>query len=194
VWEAAQIEENKGMGTTAVAIAQDGNRLVVGNVGDSRAYLLKAGRCTQITVDHSYVNELIRNGTLTVESARTADLRGMESVICRAVGVAAAVDPDFFSVELEHGVAVLVASDGLTRYLLQDEIVSVTAASSFDTVCANLIGIAKERGGVDNITCLLLLAVSEGPLDRTSAAPQPGESGARVVLLFFLPKLSCIAH
>jgi PPM family protein phosphatase len=130
-------------------------------VGDSRAYLLKDNRCTQITVDHSYVNELIRNGTLTVESARTADLRGMESVICRAVGVAPEVSPDFFSVELEHGIAILVASDGLTRYLLQDEIVSVIAASSFDTVCANLIGIAKQRGGVDNITCMLLLAVAE---------------------------------
>ena len=106
------------MGTTAVVAARDGNNLIIGNVGDSRAYIIQDGQCIQLTVDHSYVNELIRNGTLTIEDAQNADLQGMESIITRAVGVAAEVQPDFFSVDLKPGTAVLLATDGLTRYFL----------------------------------------------------------------------------
>lgn len=160
VWENAQIPENKGMGTTAVAAALDGNKLILANVGDSRAYIVQDGRCVQLTVDHSYLNELIRNGVLTIENAHTADLQGMESVITRAVGAAAEVQPDFFSVDLKPGTAVLLATDGLTRYLLPEEIAAILAASPFESVCANLIGLAKQRGGQDNITCILLLALS----------------------------------
>ena len=167
VWQTAQTPGNKGMGTTAVAAAVGDGRFIVGNVGDSRAYLLKRGRCTQLTVDHSYVNELIRSGALAAENAHTAELKGMESVICRAVGVAPTVEPDFFSVEMEHGTAILLVTDGLTRYLLQDEIASVIAASSFDTACANLIAVAKQRGGIVNITCMLLLAVAPDASSRS---------------------------
>ena len=158
VWENGQNPAYKGMGTTAVAAALDGDKLVVGNVGDSRAYILEDGQCVQLTVDHSYINELIRNGTLTIEGARAADLRGMESVITRAVGVAVGVQPDFFSVDLKPGSGVLLATDGLTRYLSADEIGSRIAASAFDAACANLIDVAKQRGGQDNITCVLLMA------------------------------------
>lgn len=161
VWDGAQAPEHKGMGTTLVAAAVDGQRLIVANVGDSRAYVLRGGHCIQLTVDHSYINELIRNGTLTVENARNADLQGMESVICRAIGAAADVEPDFFSVDLEAGTKILLATDGLTRYLLQDEIAAVVDASPLESACANLIDLAKQRGGVDNITCLLLVAGEE---------------------------------
>lgn len=156
VWESGQAPENKGMGTTAVAAAVDGNKLILGNVGDSRAYIIQGGQCIQLTVDHTFINELIRNGTLTIESARKADLRGMESVITRAVGIANDVEPDFFSVVLKPGSTILLATDGLTRYLQQEEIAAILAASPFQSACANLIGVAKERGGQDNITCVLL--------------------------------------
>ena len=159
VWENGQSVENKGMGTTAVVAALDGDKLILGNVGDSRAYILQDGKCTQLTVDHSYINELIRNGTLTIESARTADLRGMESIITRAVGVSADVQPDFFSVDLKPGTGVLLATDGLSRYVTQEEIATILEGSTFDSACANLIQVAKERGGQDNITCLLLLVL-----------------------------------
>jgi serine/threonine protein phosphatase PrpC len=158
VWEHAKIAEHKGMGTTAIVAALDGDKLILGNVGDSRAYILLDGQCVQLTVDHSYVNELIRNGTLTIETAHTADLRGMESVITRAIGVSAEIQPDFYSVDLKHGAAVLLTSDGLTRYLCSEEIATILAATPFDSACATLIDVAKQRGGVDNITCLLLLA------------------------------------
>ncbi|MGA2166948.1 MAG: PP2C family serine/threonine-protein phosphatase [Terracidiphilus sp.] len=159
VWENGQVPENRGMGTTAVVAALDGDKLILGNVGDSRAYIIQGGQCVQLTVDHSYINELIRNGTLTIENAKDADLRGMESVITRAVGVAADVQPDFFSVDLQPGTAVLLATDGLTRYLVQEEIAAILASSTFESACANLIDAAKQRGGQDNITCILLLAL-----------------------------------
>jgi serine/threonine protein phosphatase PrpC len=156
VWQNGQSPEHKGMGTTVVAAALDGDKLIIGNVGDSRAYLIESGHCMQLTVDHSYINELIRNGTLSVEDARHANLNGMESVITRAVGVADSVHPDFFSVELHQGMTLVLATDGLTRYLLQDEVALVVMNSPFEVACANLINLAKERGGQDNITCLLL--------------------------------------
>jgi protein phosphatase len=84
----------------------------------------------------------------------------MESVITRAVGVSADVQPDFFSVDLRPGTAVLLATDGLTRYLLQEEIAAVLAASPFESACAALIDVAKQRGGQDNITCILLSTLS----------------------------------
>ncbi len=158
VWDLAQAPENNGMGTTAVAAALDGDQAIIGNVGDSRAYLIKSGLCIQLTVDHSYRNELIRKGRLSLTDAMSVDLQGMESIICRAVGAADDVEPEFFSVKLDQGSAILLATDGLTRYLLQDEILAVISKSSFDTACLNLIEEAKGRGGADNITCLLLLA------------------------------------
>jgi serine/threonine protein phosphatase PrpC len=159
VWQQGQTPEYKGMGTTVVAAALDGDKLVIGNVGDSRAYLAESGRCLQLTVDHSYLNELIRRGAVTLENAQNANLNGMESVITRAVGAAADVQPDFFSVDLHPGTTLLLATDGLTRYLLQDEIALVLTNSPFEATCSNLIQLAKERGGQDNITCLLLRAV-----------------------------------
>jgi protein phosphatase len=159
VWEKGQIPEHKGMGTTVVAAALDGNKIIIGNVGDSRAYIVKNGETTQLTVDHSYINELIRNGTLTIENAHSVDLQGMESIITRAVGVAADVQPDFFSVDLIPGTGILLATDGLTRYVLQDEISAIISASTFQTACANLIQVAKDRGGQDNVSCILLLVL-----------------------------------
>jgi serine/threonine protein phosphatase PrpC len=161
VWENGQIPENKGMGTTVVLAALDGDKLIVGNVGDSRAYRIQGNKCTQITFDHSLINELIRNGTLTLDSAQKADIPGMRSVVTRAVGIAPEVRPEFFSVDLGSGTFVLLATDGLTRYLLQEEIGAMIASSSFESACADLVTVAKQRGGSDNITCILLRAVPE---------------------------------
>jgi len=158
VWEGGQLPQHKGMGTTLVAAARDGETLVIGNVGDSRAYILQGGQCQQLTVDHSYLNELIRTGAITIENAHKANLNGMESVITRAIGAAVNVQPDFFSVDLTPNTIVLLASDGLTRYLLQEEIAGILLEAPFEATAAALIELAKKRGGQDNITCLLLRA------------------------------------
>ena len=159
VWNMGQQPEHKGMGTTAVAAALEGQKLVIANVGDSRAYAFQNGLATQITVDHSYINELIRNGTLTRENAHLADLHGYESVITRAIGVSETVEPDYYSIDLTPGTQILIATDGLTRYLNGDEIAAILQATPFEITCANLIDLAKRRGGHDNITCLLLLVL-----------------------------------
>lgn len=157
---AEQQAEHKGMGTTLVAACVEGKRLIIGNVGDSRAYMIQNGRCMQVSVDHSYLNELIRTGAVAVEDAGAVDLRGMESVITRAIGVNALIEPDFFSVDLTPGDVVLLASDGLTRYTNQAEIAQLVTTKNLTLSCQRLIDVAKERGGADNITVLLLHAVA----------------------------------
>ena len=90
--------ELHAMGTTLVCVCLDGNRAVVGNVGDSRAYLLRNGTCQQITLDHSLLDEEIRSGNMTPEMAAASNL---QSVITRAIGVADQVEPDLFAAELQ---------------------------------------------------------------------------------------------
>jgi len=159
VFEAGRVPPPKGMGTTAVAAALDANQLLIANVGDSRAYLIDNGQCRQITIDHSYINELIQSGTLTAETAQSADLEAMQSIITRAIGIESEVEPDIYTVDLHPGVAVLLTTDGLTRHVQAEEIAAVFAAFEPSLVCASLIQLAKERGGYDNITCMLLVCL-----------------------------------
>lgn len=156
VHQAGQLPEHKGMGTTLVAACIEDAKLIVGNVGDSRAYLIRAHQVEQLTVDHSYLNELIRSGTIAVENAGKVDLKGMESVITRAIGVSPTVEPDFFSFAVAPGDVVVLASDGLTRYVTQDEIGQLVSGSALQHSAQHLIGLARERGGADNITAMLL--------------------------------------
>ncbi len=156
VVRSAQDAERKGMGTTLVCAAVQGNKLLVGNVGDSRAYMLQNGACMQLTVDHSYINELVRMGSVKVEDIPHLDLRGYESVITRAIGAAKDVEPDFFHVEMKSGDAVLLASDGLTRYIDVALLPELITVSDLGGSCQRLIDAAKDAGGADNVTCILL--------------------------------------
>jgi len=153
-------EKNRGMGTTLVAAAIDASsgkqKLLIGNVGDSRGYMVQYGQCMQLTVDHSYLNELIRSGAIKVEDAGKVNLQGMASVITRAIGAAQSVEADFFAVDLQAGDMVLLASDGLTRYLTTGDIAQRVSGDDLQLSCERLIAEAKARGGADNITCLLL--------------------------------------
>jgi serine/threonine protein phosphatase PrpC len=156
------------MGTTLVCVCLDGNRAVVGNVGDSRAYLLRNGTCQQITLDHSLLDEEIRNGNMTPEMAAASNL---QSVITRAIGVADTVEPDLFAANLQPNDFILLASDGLTRYVKPEEIaLAASMGTELAAICNALIEHAKERGGADNITCVLLHAV-ELPVGNGESAP-----------------------
>ncbi len=169
VHQAGQMPAHKGMGTTLVAACVRDLELYVGNVGDSRAYLIQHHLCTQITIDHSYLNELIRTGVVDVKDAATVDIRGMQTVITRAIGVEPTVNPDYFSVRLSPGDVVLLASDGLTRYVEQNELSLLVGSSDLEGSARNLISLAKERGGSDNITTLLLQVASEGAADGAAS-------------------------
>ncbi len=159
-----------GMGSTLVAAHIDDNRLLLVNVGDSRAYLVRDGQCSQLTVDHSFLGEQVRAGLMSQEAA---DASALQSVITRAVGIDPEVHPDLFGVALEAGDCVLLTTDGLTRHVMETEIAQLIGEDTslqLETRCGNLVKLANERGGSDNITCVLL---EVGP--RASAMLPPDE-------------------
>src|ERR687885_1713885 len=112
-----------GMGTTMTVALVEDDHVVIGHVGDSRAYRVRDGRLEQLTEDHSLVNELMKSGKLSREEA---DLHPQRSVITRAVGTDPDVDVDAFTVDASEGDIFLLCSDGLTDMVNDDEI--------FDTV------------------------------------------------------------
>jgi serine/threonine protein phosphatase PrpC len=145
----------RGMGTTLVAARIEDGDLVVLNVGDSRAYLVRAGEVDQLTSDHSYVAESVRLGMMTVEQAQRSSL---QSVITRAIGAEDDVEPEIFQQQVQAGDTLLLASDGLTRHVSDEmiaEILSVPNQSGVEC-CRLLIEAAKDDGGSDNVTCLVV--------------------------------------
>jgi protein phosphatase len=155
VYARAQAEPAlRGMGATLVAMAIEGSAAVIANVGDSRAYLLRQGASTQITLDHSFVAEQVRAGVLTLEEAARSP---MQSTITRAIGITPSVEADLFAAELGPGDRILLASDGLIRYVPDEELATVAAPPTpLDAACAQLINLTLARGGADNITCLIV--------------------------------------
>jgi protein phosphatase len=155
IFEAGQQQHGRsGMGSTIVAAVVRGNALSIGHVGDSRIYLVRHGEIEQLTEDHSLVMEQVRQGYITREEAEVSE---MQNVILRALGSEAEVEADVEELVAMPGDLLLMTSDGLTRHVRDDEILKiVTASASLDRICSTLIQTAKDRGGDDNITCLLL--------------------------------------
>jgi len=155
VWALSQKKDDlRGMGTTLVTACLDGNRLIVGNVGDSRAYFLRDGGCVQITQDHSFLAEQIRLGASEPMAGHTSPL---QSLITRAIGAAETVMPDFFVADLLPGDLVMLTTDGFTRYAQAEQIAQwITPDKNLPDMCRQMIGTAKTQGGEDNVTCLLL--------------------------------------
>jgi len=160
----------RSMGTTLVCACLDGGRMLIGNVGDSRAYLIREGSCVQITQDHSFLAEQIRAGRLDPEMASFSSL---QSVITRAIGAADCVEPDIFAVAVRDEDLFLLTSDGLTRYASPESIAGVVESRGDpEAICLALIEHAKQLGGADNITCLLLrvVEVTAGDPDQPAAS------------------------
>jgi protein phosphatase len=163
-------QELRTMGTTLVCACLDGGRVLVGNVGDSRCYLVRDGVCLQVTLDHSLLDEQVRSGMLTPAEAAASDL---QSVITRAIGISSDVEPDLFAVDLSLDDMLLLTSDGLTRYAKPEDIARIAATDAdLATICHGLIEHAKQGGGADNITCMMLRVVETAPAD--SAEPADG--------------------
>ena len=150
---ASQDEDMEGMGTTLVAASLIGDRLQVANVGDSRLYVI-GEEITQITVDHSLVEEMVRVGTIDKEMARS---HPRKNIITRAVGVMPTIQPDFFTVTIKKGEQVLLCTDGLTN-MLEDEEISkiVKSRGTVEEKVKTLVAEANRRGGKDNISVVLL--------------------------------------
>jgi serine/threonine protein phosphatase PrpC len=171
-------EELRGMGTTLVSACVEGRRIIIGHLGDSRAYFLRAGVCAQLTNDHSFVAEQVRKGSMNLEEAGASPL---QSLITRAVGIGEVVEPEIVAGAVEHGDILLLTTDGLTRYADSKVIAQLILGSgSLNDACQALIDTAKSQGAVDNVTCLLVQFFDPG---NGHAAAEPAAEQASEVPL-----------
>lgn len=175
VWKRqAEERELRGMGTTCVAAIVQGGQLIVGNVGDSRAYLLRDGVLSQITEDHSEIWEQVKAGNLSREQARRSRYR---NVITKAMGLSPNVTPDVDTLRLQEGDTILLCSDGLSSEVSDAEIARILASiPDAQETCDRLVEAALRHGGSDNITVVVLRYGSFTPLAMPDeAAPLPEE-------------------
>jgi len=147
-------EEFAGMGTTLTAAVSTGDGEVVANVGDSRLYHVNKKRITQITRDHSVVEDMIERGEITRNEARRHPSRNL---ITRALGTGINEPPDIFFIKMKSGESIILCSDGLTTVVMDNEIQfellrGVTVRES----CEVLVDMALERGAPDNVTVVIL--------------------------------------
>lgn len=155
IFQAAQEDANKrGMGTTTTALILLPQRYLLGQVGDSRGYLLRDGQFLQVTKDHSYVQEQVDLGLLTPEQAR---VHPYSNVITRCIGANSEVVPDLYFGHLRPGDVLLLASDGLTG-MLEDEYLALILKGDGGPQqwVDRLINEANRRGGLDNITAIIV--------------------------------------
>ncbi|MDA1129604.1 MAG: Stp1/IreP family PP2C-type Ser/Thr phosphatase [Chloroflexi bacterium] len=165
VFQASQDEDKRGMGTTCTVAVVRGDQLYVSHVGDSRAYLLRAGSLHQITQDHSWVEEQVALGLLGREEARAHPNR---NIITRAVGLEQKVEVDGYLVSLADKDILLLCSDGLTTMIEDSQIESILSEHGPAEACRALISAANCQGGHDNVT-VAVARVTGGP----SSAPLP---------------------
>ena len=150
---AASNSDYEGMGTTVVAFYCKGNDLLIANVGDSRAYFV-SDTLHQLTKDHSLVQELVDKGELGID-----DVAGYphKNIITRALGVDSHIDIDFYSYNLDDN-CLLLCSDGLYNYADSESIINTVMKfnGEFENIASELISVANNNGGGDNVTAVLI--------------------------------------
>jgi protein phosphatase len=171
--------EQHGMGATLTAAWINGSKLSIAHVGDSRAYLLRGGSLLQLTRDHSLVAEQVRRGMLTVAEAEESE---MQSVLLRALGAQEEIEVDAEEHQLFPRDILILCSDGLTRMVTEPEIAGVLQAERDPTRAAQeLVSIANDRGGPDNITVVIIRVEKESKgwfsWLRRGAPKNPGSNG-----------------
>ena len=162
------------MATTMVAANIRGDILTVANVGDSRCYLIRSGKVVQITQDHNVASELVRNGSLSPDAAKHA--KGSNTLL-RSLGGEPDVDVDIFGeIDLYPGDIVLLCSDGLTRYVGNDDLLRFCSAGTAEQMSQRLIDFANESGGADNVSVYVIKVGSEyvhSEIDEAKTLPVP---------------------
>jgi protein phosphatase len=169
------VDENpslNGTSTTATIALFDGQRVGMGHVGDSRAYLFRRGEISQITSDHTFVQTLIDEGRITEEEARVHPHRNL---ILRAIDGIHDLEPDLFVLELEVGDRLLLCSDGASGVLDAGRLADILSSGSPDFAAVELVRASLEAGSSDNVTCLVADVVEGDPDD---GAPRPLLVGA----------------
>ncbi len=154
--EADADQAMEGMGTTLVAAVENDRELFIASVGDSRAYLFENGKLQSITDDQTWVNEVGRRLGLDEE---TLKIHPMRHVLTMAIGVSGQLRVNHYTVRPSPGAQVLLCSDGLHGVAPDERISEVLAGNgSLEAKCQNLVALAREFGGPDNITAVLLKA------------------------------------
>ena len=152
--KAAHEESLAGMGTTAVCVLVRGGEATLCHAGDSRAYLCRGGKLTQLTHDHSYVQELVDCGTITEEEA---EHHPQKNIITRALGVDYRLEPEVTSVQLQAKDLLLLCSDGLVVTATDEEMYeAVGRGDTPEESLEHLLELSKQRGAPDNVTAVLL--------------------------------------
>lgn len=152
-----------GMATTLTTVASDGRRIMLGHLGDSRAYTFRSGRLARVSRDHTAVQELVDQGRLTVAEVRDHPWR---NVVLRSIGADEGVpldDVELTELELAPGDRILLCSDGLTDLVPETRIQEVLRLRDPHSAAAVLTHAALDAGGTDNVTCVVLDVV-DGPL------------------------------
>lgn len=163
--ESSNNKDYEGMGTTiSIAVIDNFTKTAyIGNVGDSRVYLIRHDKIKQITTDHTYVNELVKSGKITLDEAKNHPKR---NVITRAVGIDEKVNIDIFEVELIDNDVLLLCSDGLTVHLSDKEILDTIKNYGSSESVQWLIKLSNDNGGTDNITLIVVDNSCEVEYDR----------------------------
>lgn len=147
-------EENHGMGTTLITASVWGEKLFIGHIGDSRVYLVRKGEIQRVTTDHSYIEELVKNGTLTREEAEN---HPQKNIITRALGCFEEVKIDTYICDIKEEDYFILCTDGLTNMLSENEIKDIVSNNKdTELACDTLVRRANENGGEDNITVIVI--------------------------------------
>jgi protein phosphatase len=166
---AAESTERRGMGTTICALAlvkpqgetSEPQQVALANVGDSRIYLARSGKFRQLSVDHSYVQELVTEGLITEEEARVHPRR---NIVTRALGIDDRVAVDSWLIPLFSGDRFILCSDGLVDEVPTSDIAELAAQQKEPQIIADaLVALAKRNGGRDNITVVVVDAIGDSP-------------------------------
>lgn len=151
---ANEMQHYAGMGSTAVVVWIRGKRAFFSHVGDSRIYLCRNNELIRLTQDHSLVQEQINSGLISAEEARTHALR---HVVTRAIGMQDGLQVDVDEEQLQHGDEVMLCCDGLSDEITDEQILEIMVQSdTAEASCQGLLEAAKQAGGRDNITCVVL--------------------------------------
>ena len=145
--------ELTGMGTTVVAAILVDGVACIAHAGDSRAYILSKSSLRQLTKDHSFVQEMVDNGSLTEDEAK---IDPRKNIITRALGVDEDIRIDFCEEFLDEDDVLLICTDGLTNYVTESEICDITSESNYYEYAEKLVNRANSNGGGDNITVVTL--------------------------------------
>jgi PPM family protein phosphatase len=159
-----------GTSTTATVALFDGERLAMGHVGDSRAYLYRGNRISQLTSDHTFVQSLIDEGRISEEDARTHPHRNL---ILKALDGVHDVDPDLFTVELAESDRILLCSDGASGSLDNRRLADILSTGSPDFAAVELVRASLEAGSTDNVTCIVADVVPAAEDPDNADPPSP---------------------